>query len=254
MKRTYGYVGLAVLTVAMLALGVLALRTRPVSVVEPGVSAAVQSSVAAAKAEQMQPSPVAVFIGDSYSAGAGATSTDKRWTTLVSKRLGWKQINLAKGGTGYLVTAGLAGCGVEFCPNYSGMIQDAVAANPEFVVVAGGRNDLSTTMPAADAISTFFTDLRSALPDARILVISPVWDDDPAPAGLAAIAADVRASAATVSAAYLDIGEPLNGQPQMISGDGLHPNDAGHAALAAAVVAALPDTVTKSSAAPTAQP
>ena len=71
------------------------------------------------------------------------------------------------------------------------------------------------------------------------MVISPVWDSDPAPAGLAVIAAEVQAAAEQVDASYLDIGEPLAGHPEMIIADGLHPNNAGHAALEAAILAAV---------------
>ena len=49
----------------------------------------------------------------------------------------------------------------------------------------------------------------------------------------------VKAEAQRAGATYLDIGEPLFGHSAMMDVDGWHPNDAGHAAIAAAVEKAL---------------
>jgi lysophospholipase L1-like esterase len=52
---------------------------------------------------------------------------------------------------------------------------------------------------------------------------------------LVALISIVKAEAQRAAATYLDIGEPLFGHPSMMDVDGWHPNDAGHAAIAAAV-------------------
>ncbi|GAA5193127.1 hypothetical protein GCM10023346_17000 [Arthrobacter gyeryongensis] len=53
----------------------------------------------------------------------------------------------------------------------------------------------------------------------------------------------MKAAAAANGATYLDIGQPLWGHPEFLAADGIHPDDAGHAAIYAAVkqgVAAVP--------------
>ena len=82
--------------------------------------------------------PKAAFIGDSITAGHGASSEQTRWTSLVSQRMGWIEHNFGRGGTGYLATSSREGCGLDFCPNYLGMLNDVVSSDPDIVVVAGG--------------------------------------------------------------------------------------------------------------------
>lgn len=195
-----------------------------------GITVSGESSALAGSAPGV--APVAVFIGDGYAAGADSTAPAKRWTSLVAARLGWTEVNLGFAGTGYLTTGATRA-------NYIGSIPDVVAANPAIVVVSGGRNDVGQPEAAEKlAITTFLNALKAAVPTARIVVLSPVWDDDPVPAGLTAIAADLQAAAATTGVGYLDIGQPLVSRTDLIN-DGTDPNDAGHAALADAAVAAL---------------
>lgn len=42
-----------------------------------------------------------VFLGDSYCAGAGASSQTKRWTTIAAKSLHWEEFNLCLGANEY---------------------------------------------------------------------------------------------------------------------------------------------------------
>lgn len=182
--------------------------------------------------------PTVAFIGDSYSVGSGSSDPEMRWTTLVSHNRAWREVNLAQGATGYKV--GKDGCPLDACPNYPGVIPAAVAAKPDLVVVAGGRND-ATVAPAdeAAAVAAFYAALSAALPDAQIIVVSPIWDSRAAPAALGQIAKDVQTGAASVHASYLDIGQPLAGHPEFVTSDEVHPNDKGHAAIAAAFLASF---------------
>ena len=187
--------------------------------------------------------PSAAFIGDSYSAGTGATGFNTRFTTLVSAYEGWSSNNFAYGGTGYLraVTKnGAVGCGVNVCPRYGDVISKVARYNPTIVVVSGGRNDVLEDMPDVTvAISEFYRDLRRELPKATIYSTSPIWDDRPPPAQLKQIQAAVRTAVESVGGTYIDIGEPLQGKPKLVAKDGVHPNNLGHAAIAHAVEVAL---------------
>lgn len=173
--------------------------------------------------------PVVVFLGDSYAEGVGASSIGKRWTTLGSAAMGWSEINASASGMGYTTTyQGLP-------TNYSTRVDVVAAAKPDIVVVSGGRNDYQSADITAAAVS-LFEKVRAAAPDARLVVISPIWDSTPVPGGFVSVTDEVRRAADTAGAEYIDVGQPLGGHPDMIEPDGLHPNDLGHRAIASAVV------------------
>lgn len=184
--------------------------------------------------------PLAVFIGDSYSAGVGASSEQKRFVNRVAYAEGWTMVNLANGGTGYAVSAGIAGCGKTYCPPYKGALSKVAALHPDIVVVSGGRNDLNASDAAIDrAVDSFFPALRTVAPNATIYATSPLWDDSSTPARLTALGPVVRSAAEGVDGRYLDIGQPLLGEKAYVGLDSVHPSDLGHGVIAEAVVAAL---------------
>lgn len=184
------------------------------------------------------PMPKVAFIGDSYTAGNGTSSEAMRWTTRLSSTEGWSEANFGRGGTGYAM-GGDTTSGV-LRPGYSASIADVAKGAPEVVIVSGGRND--TPLPVATvtvAVADFYAKLHAALPSAKIIAISPVWDASAPPQNLDLIASSVKASAEGVGGTYLGIGQPLKGHPELITDDKVHPNDAGAQALADATAAAL---------------
>lgn len=176
---------------------------------------------------------VAVFMGDSYTQGSGGRGA--RWTSDVARRMGWTEVNLGRGGTGYQTSVdnGTADCGLRTCPAYPDMISAAVAAAPAVVVVSGGRNDGSGYNPAR--IAAFYEALRAALPDATIYATDPLWDDDPTPDWIVRMGGDVRDAVIAVGGIYTDAGQPLLDHPGLISTDGVHPNPAGYRLLGAKI-------------------
>lgn len=187
--------------------------------------------------------PTVAFIGDSYSAGTGSSGYDHRFTTLVAAYEGWSSRSVAYGGTGYLrnaTTDAETGCGQKVCPDYQQVIAAVKAYNPSIVVVSGGRNDVGLAQDSVDtAIGRFFTDLRTALPNAKIIVTSPIWAYSAPPAQLAQIQTAVQAAAQQAGATYLDLKEPLINDRTLVAGDHVHPNDKGHAKLAQSIEVAL---------------
>ncbi|WP_062311197.1 SGNH/GDSL hydrolase family protein [Demequina rhizosphaerae] len=182
----------------------------------------------------------AAFVGDSYSAGAGASDTDVRWTTVVANDLGWSEDNVALGGTGYVTSAGKEACGLDYCGTYAETIGD-VGGDPDLVVISGGRNDGRSPAGLENAAVNTFEKAHTRFPNALIVATSPLWDDDEAPAWLEDNAEVVKRAAEETGTVYLDIGQPLAGHPAYIAEDGLHPNDAGHVAIAIAFEAAWED-------------
>ncbi|WP_179272190.1 SGNH/GDSL hydrolase family protein [Rhodococcus sp. 05-2254-6] len=179
--------------------------------------------------------PVVVFLGDSYSKGIGASTNGKRWTTLVSAAMGWSELNLAEGGSGYTTTY------LGQKTDYAIKLDVVAAAQPDIVVVSGGRNDYeagTSSVTGAVALSLFEA-IKAAAPNTEVIVTSPIWDSTEPPADFATLIDGVKAATASAVARYLDIGEPLADHPDMIDPDGLHPNDAGHRIIAGAVVSVL---------------
>lgn len=191
------------------------------------------------------PPKAVVVIGDSYSQGTGSPDKALSWVGRLSQNQQWNITNLAKGGTGYSTSVSAnakAACGEDYCPSYAEVIDKAKAASPSLVIVAGGRNDVKVDPASeASAVVDFYKALRAALPDAKIAALNPLWDDDPAPESLAAIARDVRSAVESVGGVYLDAAQPLASRPELIAPDGIHPNPNGHAALFQANLKVLQD-------------
>jgi hypothetical protein len=182
---------------------------------------------------------VAAFIGDSYTAGTAATVSDKRFTTLIARAQGWTEVNFGRGGTGYVLPVGdpraAYACGLKYCPSYTEMIASLAEVKVDIVVVSGGRNEYArSTSEFFAGVEAFFAALRAAAPHARIVATSPIWDDDPVPPSLPQMCTAVKWAVATVGGTYVDLGDPLLGHPEYVSEDRVHPNDAGHAAIARA--------------------
>lgn len=225
----------ALVAVVALALTGCASQTPPVS---EKVQQYYDQNVANAKAgpPTSAPMPKVAFLGDSYTYGNGAGSPAARWSTRTALTMGWDEINAGVSGTGY--SNGGTNAGGK---PYTDRVADIVSQRPAIVIVSGGRNDLvQKDARALDAaVTKTFADLRAGLPTAKIVALSPVWDDDQPPTQLPALGETVRAAVTTVGGTYLDIGEPLVGHPEAMSKDGVHPNDAGYKLLADATVEAL---------------
>jgi len=251
----FGLVALAALALVMVVLafskqqdasaGPASASPTPVAsmrVVQDGgtaAQAADTSTTPSMAAKKVDPSaPRAVFIGDSYTAGAGGDGTT--WTGIVAEKKGWTEVNLGRG-AGYVASVtgekAKAACGQDTCPAYRELVDEAAAAKPDIIVVSGGRNDgaASVSNPAA----TLYLALHDKAPKARIIVVSPLWDDDPAPADLAGTKQGVRVAASRAGVEYLDIGQPLSGRADLVSADGTNPNAQGYQAIAQAVLAKL---------------
>lgn len=231
---------LAALVVLTLVLVGFSLRSRDVA---PS-SAPGRTSTASASGS---PSPTAtaaagpaVFLGDSVAEGRSASSPAKRWTALVAAQLGLQEVNLGHARTGYLRLGPEGSCGDAACPSFKESVSAVVAAKPSVVIVTGGGND--TGLDAKEvraAVEDTLEGLRAALPDTRIYVVNPWWDLRPQPSALDDLTETVAKEATDAGVAYLDTEQPLVDHPELMVASGTNPNDAGHAALAKAVLGAI---------------
>lgn len=226
------YGALAVLAVVAISLTVLALSPRH----EPGALAAPPSTIGAADITN------AVFIGDSITQGIGASGPEARWVTLVSVEHDWEPVNLGRSGSGYATAGEIAGCGPAKCPSFVDMVPLAVAAHPGVVFVSGGQSDLSTfaSDPAAvtAAIDKTYDSLHADLPRVPIYAVGPSTTGD-VTKQLVALDAAVQSAAQRVGATYISLINPNVIKPTLVAADGAHLNDAGYAAMAARINAAI---------------
>ncbi len=239
-------VGLIALGVVALVVAVLALRSgtsTPASVapITPATTGTPTTSATSTKTDTpatttntptttSTKTQQVVFLGDGFTAGSSGTS----WASLVSDKLGWQATNLAVDGMGFLVAP--KKCPQSPCTKFEGMIPKVAAESPSIVVVAVGTADGDQNIDSAS--STFFKKLDAALPDARIIAVSPMWGSSTVPYWQKLHAASVKAAVTGVQGEYLDIGQPLAGKSTLVGESGL-PSAEGQQLLATAVIEAL---------------
>lgn len=183
-----------------------------------------------------------VFLGDSYTQGTGASALPNRWTSLLSGAEGWTEINLGRGGTGFVTTSSVNGCGLDYCPSYGEMLSAAADQDPDRLIIAGGQNDFRTFLDDPDtvtaAIFKVYADARSAFPSIPIIAVgpsSPTGETDT----LIDFDAAVQAAAASIGAQYISLLDPPVVVRDLVLPDGAHVGDAGHQAIASRVAERL---------------
>ncbi|MGW4928016.1 SGNH/GDSL hydrolase family protein [Agromyces sp. NPDC004153] len=190
--------------------------------------------VTSAPGQAAAPSPgqvVVAFYGDSYTRGTGASSPERRWSTIVAQERGWWEFNPSVDGLGYVNNRELIG-GTDLVDQ---IVEHEPA--PDVVIVTMGLND-NFSMPARadeieDAIDADLRRFRDELPDARLVVVEPFWYTDERPDSVEQVIGWVEAAAAVVEAEYIaGASRWLEGHPEWIAADGIHPNDEGYAELA----------------------
>lgn len=174
--------------------------------------------------------PTAVFMGDSFTVGAGVDTESERWSTIVARQQGWNEVNIAVSGSSYAVSNRVR-------PNtaYVDRVPEAIEAEPDIVVVSTAANSADADQRAA--IARTLGGLRDALPDTPIVATSPFHRDDVPAERLDELGDEIRTAAEARAVEYLDLGYPLRGTVDTLS-DGLHPNTEGYSIIAGAFLAA----------------
>ena len=183
---------------------------------------------------------MAAFIGDSYAAGTGSPDQALRWTALLSVEMGWDEDNLAIPGSGYVNAPKPGACGRPECPAYAGVVKNL---NPvtDFVIISGGRNDIWYSQDKVKAnVTELVRAVRQQLPEAKVIIASPMWEKEPIPENMQAVIEAVKSAAAVNKVPYLELGTPLGEGPGRTAPDGFHPSVAGHEAIADRVAEVLP--------------
>ena len=244
-------VGLVVLALVALGLSIVALRQpgrvtatpaqtppQPSAAGEPSASPSGDSTPAQAptpspSAASTSPTPsptptkklTVVIVGDTFSVGAPADT----WVGPAAGKLGWTNVvNLSSPGRGFI--ADPRSCEFTPCANFVGPVPLVKQAQPDVVITFGGTadGDFSLKGPAA----TYFKALRAAVPDAKLVALSPVTTDGQAPYWLTLHSQTIRAGVQGVGGTFVDVGQPGLGNAGTLSAEA-------HAAIAQRVVEQL---------------
>jgi lysophospholipase L1-like esterase len=178
--------------------------------------------------------PLVAFYGDSYTLGTGASDRAHRWSTIICTDRGWNEFNPSVNGLG-------------FVNNRREDVDEPdliIAQQPDIVFVTMGLNDNFSYSFAADdihaAIDRDLAHLKDELPEAHFIVVEPFWYTDQRPDSLGVIIGWVRDAADDIGADWIpDASQWIEGHPEWMAADGLHPNDDGYAEMARRMDAAL---------------
>jgi lysophospholipase L1-like esterase len=186
--------------------------------------------------------PKVVFFGSSSTVGFGTTRGDRRWTTLLSRYLGWEEIN--EGLSGSTVSTALRNTPeLESVPSaIERWRKNVLSRKPDRVVLLYGVNDAfrRITLGTVDRRGTYSGDLTKMLTDMvkefqpHQLIIS---SSQPNQATLDRRQDYDRILADTtkqIGGYYIDAGQEAFPPSDLAdySADGLHMNNFGHAVFA----------------------
>lgn len=190
----------------------------------------------AAASEAPEPARV-VVIGDSYTDGSAEGGNGPAgWPTLIQQRFPDASVQaFAAGGAGYVAASPVTG------QSFVNLAAEHAEPDADVFVIFGSRNDGGDPDAVGAAATEVLTGLRSAAPDAALLVIGPPWVSADVPGGVERNRDAIQAAAAAVGATFVD---PLAegwffDDPSLIGGDGVHPTDAGHVYMADRIEPAL---------------
>lgn len=198
----------------------------------------------------------AVFYGASSTEGAGASSPEHRFSSVVCRALGWEEINLGIGGT--CVTGRDAEGLVIDEDSGLGRVPVVLEAKPYILMILYGANDFGQAKPLGDASrfqqGTYFWDFDTMLrgllaelqPEQIILSTAQYRADALTPNALGLTLEDynrvVRQMADRYSLRLLDAFTDSGIDARnfdSLSADDSHLNDAGYERLAGFYIEAL---------------
>ena len=198
----------------------------------------------------------AVFFGASSVEGAGASSPDKRFTTLICRTLGWEEINLGVGGT---TMTGRDDSGLIVDEESGiGRVPDILHAAPDVVMILYGANDFARSCPLGEIgrfqqgtfLSDYDTVLRGLienLPQTKIVLATCQYRaDGETPNALGLTLKDYNEAVRQLAERYrLEIADAAAGSGidqrnfAALSADDAHLNDEGYQRLAAFMIECL---------------
>lgn len=188
--------------------------------------------------------PTAVFLGDSVTTGGRSLSHPRnRWTSLVCEHQRWREVNLAADGLGFFARRGGHLPGGQRSPSCrdSTWLEAVLRCEPDVVTVSLGLND-AAFLPSQrelveQAIDHDLTFISTRLRGASV-IIAPYFPSLETGPRFQAIHRLVHERATSLGLTSTDaLTTAISGDEDRLAIDGIHPDDAGHAQMARAMIA-----------------
>lgn len=133
------------------------------------------SGVSIAPTDAVVPTTAPTFsvamLGDSWIANtAGGNASSLGYAQQAGRMLNLAIQNFGQGGTGYIATPGTPVSRQVF--GSAERVASLVAANPDYIVIAGSTNDADSDSVGTAAAALYST-LATELPDAKLIVMGP---------------------------------------------------------------------------------
>lgn len=189
-----------------------------------------------------------VVMGSSTAAGAGS-SLGQSWAALLQagvQKQGIQVVNIAKGGSvtyeGMSITTALTAS--RPLPDPAANIDQALSRSPALIVLSYPTNDTAIGYSIQETVTNLVSIRRQALAGSVAVVVVSTQPRNLSAAQLSQLPLIDEQLSAAAGACFVDVRTGLagaNGQfaPQYDSGDGVHPNDAGHRLIATRIQAAI---------------
>ena len=185
--------------------------------------------------------PTTVFLGDSVTTGWRALSHPRnRWTSLVCEHQRWREVNLAADGLGRRGGHLPGGRRSPSCRD-STWLEAVLRCEPDVVTVSLGLND-AAFLPSQrelveQAIDHDLTFISTRLRGASV-IIAPYFPSLETGPRFQAIPRLVHERATSLGLTSTDaLTTAISGDEDRLAIDGIHPDDAGHAQMARAMIA-----------------
>ena len=187
--------------------------------------------------------PTAVFLGDSVTTGWQALSHPRnRWTSLVCEHQRWREVNLAADGLGFFARRGGHLPGGQRSPSCrdTTWLEAVLRCEPDVVTISLGLNDAAflpsqreLVEQAIDHDLTFISTRLRGVP----VIIAPYFPSLEIGPRFQAIRRLVHEEATSLGLTSTDaLTAAISGDKDLLAIDGIHPDDAGHAQMARAMI------------------
>lgn len=162
-------------------------------------------------------------IGDSYSSGFGNHVV---WPSLVAAGSQLSISNYASPGAGYV--------GAGQSEPFDAQVGKALASKPAIIVVFGGMADVAKSEDLiVQAATDLFTQLARRAPAVELVVLGPIWHQDPVPEPFIRLDSNIASAASATHTTYISmINEKWLVDESLIQEDNFTPTDEGQSVLA----------------------
>jgi hypothetical protein len=149
------------------------------------------------------PPLVSVITDEVSGAEPGSKAADSApdpWISRVSSSLSIRLAPFLVPGSGYTKTGSAAADGGSTFVQRAG----EVSATSRVVVFVGGADRGSSSVALIKAATKAYAEVRSAAPDARVVVVGPIWPDAEPPSDVIALRTTLRSAASLAGATWVD--------------------------------------------------